>query len=448
MDDDYSSIEISPEQAEIQELIFELSDIDLCPIKRESVLVRLKLLSKLSYIETILGYCASYEENHSSVLKDYLRELCVCKQVEIQLRLRCAESIMDPELCINVLKEITTMSQIVDYVSKFKEQYSEQLNDLVKFCLVQSSINIQTKVKLVNSLSYNIGECISLLLEQLVICSMQDKQLYTVQVYQLALKHNCLTSEMVQVLCNDLTHENVDDNYKGNISDFMLSLPSDMSNGMFSDAIELAKKYISENTKGNMYTGKQMIHIISADAEKFIDCISEFDHDDTFFESISKSQMFTSTGCSVSIARLSTDNSVYGKRSVNLKWIFCKTVKYIQSRSEHAFLLERLVQELEDMSMTCSTGHLFRLMNTFSGLDDFIKIDPYDELRTCITTRLQRHISAMSDESAEIILNALVDQDELALQKYLFPTFAYVSDELYTEYVKQGILSEQNIVKV
>lgn len=449
MDEDYSSIEISPEQSEIQEIIFELSDIDISCEKRDSLLCRLKTLSKLSYIETILGYCASYEENHSSVLKDYLYELCNSKEIDLQLRLRCAESIQDVILCIKILNEIITMSEeqmqreeinfviIIDYISKFREQYYEQLDILVKFCLTQKTINIHTKINLINNLNYNINEYINIMFNELSTATTVDKQLYTIVICQLSLKHNCLTNEIVQKLTKELTDDSTDENYKGNIADFMLGLSDE-----YLESIELAKKYISENTKGNLYTGKQMIHIISADAEKFIDCISEFDHDDDFFDSITKSNLFSSTGCAVSLARIGTDNSVYGKRSVNLKWIFCKSVKYIQSRKEKELLIERLVQELEDMSMTCSTGHLFRLMNTFSGLEDFIKIDPYDELRTCISTRLQKHISAMSEESAEIILNALMDQDELTLQKHLFPTFAYVSDELYNEYVKQGILSE------
>ena len=55
MDDDYSSIEISEEQAEIQEITFELSDIELNHQRRDMLINRLKEISRLSYIETKIG---------------------------------------------------------------------------------------------------------------------------------------------------------------------------------------------------------------------------------------------------------------------------------------------------------------------------------------------------------------------------------------------------------
>ncbi len=449
MDDDYSSIEISPEQNQIQDLIIKLSDIDLDSESRDIALYELKNLSKLSYVETILSYCTSYEENKSSVLKEFLNELCDSQEIDIQLRLRCAESIDSPKTCIKVLNECIGMSEetlckqevnfviIIDYINKYIKDYHQDLDMLISFCINTPNINVQNKVKLLNSLEHNMLIHINEIFNVLSKANMLDRQLYTIQVYQLALKHNALTSERLDELSNELLSE-TDDAYKGNIADFFLSLPDEFSNYK-----TIGQKYIESFSKtGTIWTNKQMIHQISADAERFIDCIADFEHNDDFFDSVSKSNMFTSTGCSISIARISTDNSVYGKRNVTLKWIFCKSIKYIQSRPESQMLLQRLVEELEDMSMTCSTGHLFRLMNTFSGLDNFIKIDPYEELKACVTTRLQKHISGMSEENAEIILNALMDQDELMLQKYLFPTFAHVCSELYDEYVKQGIISE------
>jgi hypothetical protein len=449
MDDDYSSIEISEEQAEIQEITFELSDIELNSQRRDVLITRLKEISRLSYIETIIGYCTSYEENKSSMLKEFLYELCSSKSVELQLKLRCAESLNDNNLCIKLLDETTMMTEeeiisqdinfviIIDYITKLIKDYPKELDNLISYCLKQKTISIVSKFKLLMLIEYNIQTHIITVHEQVLTASPVDKELYIIQVYQMMLKHECLTIELVNILANELNSSDTSDMYKGNIADFMLGLSD-----LYSEYKSMGQKYISENTKGALYTGKQMIHMISADAERFIDCISVFEHDDDFFESTSRSVMFNSTGCQLSLSRISTDLSVYGSRSVNLKWIFCKSVKYIQSRPEQTMLLQRLVEELQDMSMTCSTGHLFRLMNTFSGLDDFIKIDPYDELRNCVSTRLQKHISAMTEENAEIILNALAEQDESQLQKYLFPTFAHVCSELYNEYVKQGIMSE------
>ena len=50
-------------------------------------------------------------------------------------------------------------------------------------------------------------------------------------------------------------------------------------------------------------------------------------------------------------------------------------------------LMLRMCEELIDMSDTCTTGHIYRIVNIFSGYDIDIKIPVEEEVKSCIFAR-------------------------------------------------------------
>lgn len=71
----------------------------------------------------------------------------------------------------------------------------------------------------------------------------------------------------------------------------------------------------------------------------------------------------------ISLNRIKMDRTLYFSRT--LYKILIKLWSYIETKEYKDELLKRLLEELEDMSGTCSSGFLSRLINTVSGFGEF-----------------------------------------------------------------------------
>jgi len=104
-------------------------------------------------------------------------------------------------------------------------------------------------------------------------------------------------------------------------------------------------------------------------------------------------------------------------------------------------LFKRFVEELYEMADTCSSGHLVRLANIFSGFDNTTVIDVQDELKACIFTRLTKIINSKPDELSEQIYDNV--QSEMFM-KLLSQDLVVLYNQLLIEYVDSGIISNSN----
>lgn len=139
------------------------------------------------------------------------------------------------------------------------------------------------------------------------------------------------------------------------------------------------------------------------------------------------------------IQRFILDNSVYTDKSVSLLQIFFRTYFYIVVfKNESAELLKRFVEELDEMSETCSTGHLVRLVNVFSGFENSLTIDVEQELKSCIFQRLTNIINSKSNEDTEQIYE---DVQSEAFMRILSADLVSLFKELEIEYVSTNIIS-------
>jgi hypothetical protein len=98
-------------------------------------------------------------------------------------------------------------------------------------------------------------------------------------------------------------------------------------------------------------------------------------------------------------------------------------------------LLQRLSEELVEMSGTCSTGHMSRIVNVLSGYTEDLKITIswQKQISANIIARLNKRMQA--DESGDIV-NAMIETDETARLPY---TQFLVSNkvEIHTELLQE-----------
>lgn len=113
--------------------------------------------------------------------------------------------------------------------------------------------------------------------------------------------------------------------------------------------------------------------------------------------------------------------------------------------------IKRLIEELLDAQDTCSTGYLVRIVNVLSGLTDepelVLKLDPKEELKCVINTRLSDVLQNTPNSTKESILEAIdvlsqTSSDEDA--QYTIKSFINYSmlyDDLQDDYIGQKLLT-------
>ena len=137
-----------------------------------------------------------------------------------------------------------------------------------------------------------------------------------------------------------------------------------------------------------------------------------------------------------SLERIMIDTAKY--EMLNMSDILVLVWEFI-CQSEHKDELEyRLIQELEDMDETCSTGHLSRILNVLSGYfsENVVQISLKDQLRSNIFARYTKLIKMLPEDlqdkiNSELILN---DSDKKDNIKTFLLDFN-LEEVLYKEFV-------------
>lgn len=122
---------------------------------------------------------------------------------------------------------------------------------------------------------------------------------------------------------------------------------------------------------------------------------------------------------------------------ITLKQMFLSLFMFIQKHIYRDELLDRLNEELEDMSGTCSTGHMSRLINVLQGYSDeySISIDPEKYMKTWIYNSLN---NLLKDAPSDIQDGILEKTD-----KYL----EFIRKETSNFVKKFGVINEKFILE-
>ena len=103
----------------------------------------------------------------------------------------------------------------------------------------------------------------------------------------------------------------------------------------------------------------------------------------------------------LSLNRIDVDRILYSKYSQTLSNILLKVWTYASTHEYKDTIMLRLLEELYDMSGTCSSGFASRLINTVSGFGDFnIRISWEDQIIANFAGRLNAQIIKITDSSS------------------------------------------------
>jgi hypothetical protein len=114
----------------------------------------------------------------------------------------------------------------------------------------------------------------------------------------------------------------------------------------------------------------------------------------------------------LSLNRIEMDRILY--TNLTLSKILIKLWSYIQKNDYRDELMERLLEELEEMSGTCSSGFVSRLVNTLSGFSELsIHISFEDQLVSNFIGRLNSYTKKITELDSPFYNDKLYDVIEL-----------------------------------
>lgn len=142
------------------------------------------------------------------------------------------------------------------------------------------------------------------------------------------------------------------------------------------------------------------------------------------------------------MCRISKDYSVHGRHRDRLVNIMRLVVCFIDKNKEHSSeLRRRFLEELIDMSGTCSTGFAVRLLNVLSGYNDFsIRIPPEHALRCRFFLHLNKAMMEINDEEYraqvmdELTLPASHYSDRVHFLEFFAKQLPLIKETLYSDF--------------
>ena len=153
---------------------------------------------------------------------------------------------------------------------------------------------------------------------------------------------------------------------------------------------------------------------------------------------------------SKALNRISIDTASFTCHKVTLAEIFVHVWARIKNSEEdiQKELEKRFVEELIDMSETCSSGHCGRFVNVLAAYDDDLKIGWRDQIVANMAGRITARIRDCQDSDIRASLavartELAEDEDNVIYDIFITENLADLRKELYQEFVVAGYLSSE-----
>jgi hypothetical protein len=136
------------------------------------------------------------------------------------------------------------------------------------------------------------------------------------------------------------------------------------------------------------------------------------------------------------LLRIELDRTIFKGINHTLKSVLLLLYTYIQSQDAKYELERRLVEELIDMSGTCTSGYISRLMNVLSGFGDYsLRISWQDQISANLKGRLNAKMQ--KDENMEKIIEEMINRDladRSEFLKFFRKNISSIREEMYQEF--------------
>ncbi len=446
--------------------LLQLFESDITLRERTLIIEELYTRDKNLVIECINNTLNSIFINKSSVKKGIILWVVGNKNFNFPLRIRCIETLEQLESkaddrYLNCLEDV--MNEDLEFKKKYEvgttffwnvfkgvikrnkspsEYLLKRLCEIWKSIILDALLQEDFRYKLLQSLcNSEIDNTLKYSFSDISLQYNWEDYRYIMYIIQFIIKTNNLKSSHLDALYNTITQRNLQSNAKADIADFFLGLEENYSDYSLPENIKdyiakgkeiLDKLSYEEGGAKTFYNNTQNIHKIEVDksidpfiemlvsinleipsteeeyeefVDKVVDAIKDFSSE--FYNPENQIRIISS------INRFILDNTLYSKYSVSLLNLLIRSYYYIQSHQYKDDLMKRLCEELCDMSDTCTTGHIGRLVNIFSGYELTISMPIEEEIKSCVYARLNRIIGEKPEELKDLIFDSIGTSDEI-----------------------------------
>ena len=479
--------------------------LDVDPEVWKARMIDLYETNVLLATEVINDFCGLFLESYVSTIRVALEIIVRCDTFDFLLRSKCAETLGNDFYILEVLeayyentKEDVNFTMYAEYLQKFicNPLISDDvLERLLTFIFTTKIVGWNSKFKLFKTLSDTRATSLKLI-NNVAKSLITNNPLsnYTVLVMQLFAFDDKIIASLLK-----RTKLHRDAVVKADILDHLLDYAK-----FKAEALDMLKQ-LGQGLR--TLDSSQNVHMVTADVDTWLEHLKQYqpllhaadlvkekieEQKDTEEQSAKqREQVF------YAIQRIEYDNSVWGRGYYKMNNIFQRLVQKILVHPNQEELFKRLKEELCEMSQTCSRGHLYRLMNVFSGFDEneFIRVDPAVELRSVINKRIEMYLATLqgkyevietqnqfegateaqrlfeehrvrddkkeeeqkkqreaqqADERDiyEKVMDAWMDRDDAVLQKHFYGPLSFIHDEIQADYVGQGIMTQTDFTTI
>jgi hypothetical protein len=260
--------------------------------------------------------------------------------------------------------------------------------------------------------------------------------------------------EVEQNLLEFAENEDNEYNLRADASDVLLSLGSDE---MKIKGREIIMKL---GGKGKtVFDNKQNVHVKEIEKSvmnileticyvpiiKLDDDFINFDYVDKEIQKLVNDETNDKEKILISLNRIRMDRTLYSVLSITLSVVMVKLWSYICSNENKDEMQKRLLQELEDMAGTCSSGFISRLVNTISGFGDLsIQISFEDQIVSNFSARLNSYAQKICDDDSVFRDKAFEDVKKLYKSENPYETTDTIIENFYDSVLNEMMLSSSD----
>jgi len=453
-DDEYGccendTVRLDPETSP-DEILTQLMDFSLSRSQREMLLAGLTQKDPMAVMDFVNNILTAFIEGGTTTVREILEECGENSALPFNLRLKCVNTLEDFEKLLSFFHGVMPTRHFMpdfNHTVVFETLLDNSTNrdprvqTLLLEIIGDTSLDENYRFKLLCSAwdrafdpeddeditkrKRVAHELVKACGEKFLYCSYKT----TIFIAQRLRIQSWLSREDEYYLMDTCDVHKDDGLYVADMCDFLLDCK-------WAD-IQIAAKTKLMSLEGvsqkNVYTSSQNVHQVGADVESFLQMLA--DHEPVDF-SIIQSALAAKHDNRVdrAVARISLDRTLYSSKALTLKGLLCKVYGMIQAHPCRDELTKRLVEELHDMSDTCSSGHLLRLINVFSGFEGGITLGVREEITTVVNHRINGLVAKQPAEVMDAIVEALSEGAEDVLMKHLYSELARLHDELWADY--------------
>jgi hypothetical protein len=489
--------------------IYDLEDIFLdgeYPISyRIESINKLYNLNTDSAKEIVIRIIGFFSLTFTYNLQELLISVVNNSNIDLYLKLECSKVLYENDKFIGYTSFIKLLNiietsqpdfpiplkvQIYSYLFESSIHYDMVTKSFKENIIYNSTIEDSYRYEILMSLQKN--ECLKIYLISAYLDTIQNTKImskYRILSSQYILSSkdsSVLNKEVAQSLCEDLAKDKfLDYGLRAEAADILLRLSINKSGK------ELGKEIITllgQNKESyTIYNNKQNVHVEEIDASikdfllflssietklnsdgnipkfkdiqieieniakslEFIDKIfieySEDELKEVYETENERKSAVINKKIKSSLYRIFIDNSLYSGNQT-LSGITIKIWQLIQSHENKDLLEWRLCEELIESFDTCTSGHLSRLINTFSSFEFNLNIGWKNQIESNVFGRLNKKIKDIEDET---VRDSILDQMSWTTrleERYDFNNFFRLNlnsirDELYSEFVGEKYIS-------